>query len=137
MTQRSKVDLPLLSLLFLHCGASLLHFAHNAFYLHDYPNMPLSLTALGVWAAWIAVTAVGVLGYWLFAAGRKFTGLIVIAAYAALGFGGLDHYVIAPISAHSIMMNASILFEVISAALLLGLVAYRLVQMRMPSTKVR
>jgi hypothetical protein len=43
----------------------------------------------------------------------------VISVYALLGFGGLDHYALAPVSAHSMVMNATILGEVIAASVLL------------------
>jgi len=44
---------------------------------------------------------------------------MVIGLYALLGFGGLDHYAVAPVSAHSMAMNATILGEVIAASALL------------------
>jgi hypothetical protein len=42
-----------------------------------------------------------------------------------LGFAGLDHYVVAPVSAHSLVMNSTILLEVATAGTLLAFVAYR------------
>jgi hypothetical protein len=52
-------------------------------------------------------------------AGYRLTGLITIAIYAALGFGGLDHYALAPVSAHSFTMNLTIGLEALAAAALL------------------
>jgi hypothetical protein len=103
----------------VYAAASLLHFAHNARYLSDYPNMPASLTSLGVYGAWCAVTAVGLLGYWVYRRAHRNAGLALIAVYAVLGFGGLDHYVIAPVAAHSWAMHLTIAVEVASAATLL------------------
>ncbi|HET9447345.1 MAG TPA: hypothetical protein VFO35_13850, partial [Steroidobacteraceae bacterium] len=54
----------LLVLVLVHAAASLVHFAHNATFLEDYPNMPTWLTPAGVYAAWLgqaAIAAVGVL----------------------------------------------------------------------------
>ena len=113
----------LLVLMTLYGAASLLHFAHNAIFLKQYPNLPSWLTAGGVWAAWCGVMAVGVLGYVFYRRVSKPVGLLIIALYAALGFAGLDHYVVAPVSAHSVAMNATILVEVIAAAVLLIAVA--------------
>jgi hypothetical protein len=107
------------SLILVYCAASLLHFAHNAAYLHDYPNIPASLTSARIYAAWCGVTAVGVVGYWLRRAGYRIAGLVVIAVYAALGFGGLDHYTLAPVPAHSLAMNLTIGLEALAAAALL------------------
>jgi hypothetical protein len=84
------------------------------------------LTRSKVYLAWLAVTSVGVLGVTLLGLRLRLPGLLVIVGYAALGFAGLDHYWVAPFAAHSIAMNATIWFEVLSAAALfvaaLGLV---------------
>lgn len=113
-----------LMLLLLTYGlASLFHYAHNAEFLADYPNMPGWLSRTKVYFAWLGVTAVGMTGYLLFRRGHKLIGLSVIALYAALGFDGLAHYSLAPMSAHTATMNVSIWLEVAAAALLLIVVA--------------
>ena len=113
----------LLPMMLAYGAAALLHFVHNAIYLHDYPNLPAWLTAAGVYAAWCGTTVVGVVGYWLYRHASRGAGLVVIAIYAALGLGGLDHYAVAPISAHSLMMNLSIVVEAVCAVALLAVVA--------------
>ena len=117
----------LLILLLAYGAASLLHYAHNAEFLADYPNMPAWLSRTKVYVAWFGVTAVGVLGYRLVRRGYQLIGLFVIAMYAALGFDGLVHYTLAPVSAHTATMNVTIWLEVTTAALVLfaaaGLVA--------------
>lgn len=112
-------DAALLPLMLVYGAASLLHFMHNAVYLHDYPNLPAWLTAGGVVAAWLLVAGVGVLGYLLYSRMSRVAGLIVIAAYAVLGFGGLDHYTVAPVAAHTVAMNLTILLEAATGAVLL------------------
>jgi hypothetical protein len=109
----------LLLLMIVYGAASLLHFVHNAVYIQSYPNLPAWITAIGVYASWCAIASVGVLGYWIFRRISRPIGLVIIAIYALLGFGGLDHYVVAPIGAHSIAMNATIFAEVSAAAVLL------------------
>jgi hypothetical protein len=109
-----------LSLIMVVYGVtSLMHFAHNAVYLREYPRMPPWLTASGVWAAFVALTAIGVLGYCVYRFRSRTVGVLLIAAYAVLGFGGLDHYVVAPVAAHSIVMNLTIAMEAAAAAALL------------------
>jgi hypothetical protein len=120
----------LLLLVLVYGAASLLHFAHNAVYLHEYPNLPASLTSTGVCAAWCGVTAVGALGYWLYRRISRVAGLLTIAFYGALGFGGLDHYAVAPIAAHSMMMNLTILGEAAAASALVIFVARSLLPAR-------
>ena len=106
-------------LLGIYCAASLIHFAHNAEFLLAYPNLPAWLTPSEVWLSWLVVTAVGVAGLCFLRLGLRVLGLLFIAGYAALGFAGLDHYAVAPMSAHTLAMNATIWFEVVAAAVLL------------------
>jgi hypothetical protein len=120
----------LLLLMIVYGAASLLHFVHNAVYIQAYPNLPTWITARGVYASWCGIAAVGALGYWLYRKVSQPTGLLVITNYALLGFGGLDHYVIAPISAHSIAMNATILAEVSAAFVLLIFLAHSMLSGR-------
>lgn len=115
----------LLALVLVHAAASLVHFAHNATFLTDYPNMPAWLSPAGVYAVWLAQTAVGAVGMLLVLRGRMI-GLALIAVYAVLGFAGLDHYVLAPISAHTLAMNATIWLEFASGLLLLTFVVWRI-----------
>jgi hypothetical protein len=116
-------DAILLPLMLVYGAASLAHFMHNAVYLRDYPNLPVWLTSAGVVAAWLVVAATGVLGYLLYSRLSRVAGLITISAYAVLGFGGLDHYTVASVSAHTVAMNLTILLEVAAAAVLLVFVA--------------
>ena len=92
--------------------ASLIHHIHNAEFLADYPNMPAWLTRIGVYAAWLGATAVGVLGWWL----RR---RLLVALYACYGLASLGHYAVAPLSAHTPTMHLTILFEIAAAAALL------------------
>jgi hypothetical protein len=116
-----------------YAAASLIHFAHNAAFLADYPSMPDWLSPAKVYAAWLGLTAVGVAGYCLFHQGFQLTGLLVIAVYAALGFDSLSHYVIAPLSAHTTMMHVTIWLDVAAATLLL-IAAALLVAKRMTAS---
>jgi hypothetical protein len=118
-----RKDAILLPLMLVYGAASLAHFMHNAVYLRDYPNLPAWLTSTGVVAAWLVVAAVGVLGYFLYSRVSRVAGLMTISACAVLGFGGLDHYTVAPVSAHTVAMNLTILLEGVSAAVLLAFVA--------------
>lgn len=114
----------LLRLMILYAVASLVHFVHNALYIHTYPNLPVWITPFGVYASWAGITAIGVLGYWLYQKVSRVNGHLVVALYALLGFGGLDHYAITPVGAHTVAMNVTILAEVSAAAIVLSFVAY-------------
>ncbi|WP_153067114.1 hypothetical protein [Steroidobacter cummioxidans] len=113
-------------LLTVYATASLVHFVHNAEFLGDYPGLPDSWSRAGVYLAWIGMTAIGGLGALLVYRGRESIGLMVLAVYAALGLDSLGHYVVAPLSSHTSMMNTTILLEVGAAALVLLEVVRRL-----------
>ncbi|HKO86893.1 MAG TPA: hypothetical protein VJU83_00075 [Burkholderiales bacterium] len=108
------------ALLIAYSFASLLHFSHNAIYLERYPNMPAWITRSGVMAAWGVVAAVGLCGLVLLRYVNRLAGLIVLSVYAALGFDGLAHYCLAPISMHGFDINFTIWAEVVAATALLG-----------------
>ena len=128
----STANRSLFALVLIHAAASLVHFAHNATFLDDYPNMPTWLTPAGVYAVWLAQAAIAAVGVWWLLRGRAI-GLALIAIYAVLGFAGLDHYVLAPMSAHTVAMNATIWLEFATGLLLLAFVAWRIRSLRAAS----
>jgi hypothetical protein len=105
-------------------AASLTHFVHNALYIDTYPNLPTWLTPAVVYTSWLMTVAIGAFGYWSCRRGSTVAGLTLIGVFAAAGFGGLDHYTRAPISAHSMTMNTTILGEVVAASALLVVIAW-------------
>ena len=111
--------LSLLCALLACAAATLVHHAHNAAYLDHYPQMPVWLSPLGVYAAWLAASAVGAAGYWLFTRGRRGAGLGLLFAYGCYALDGLVHYALAPVSAHSPAMNLTIWLEAAAGAALL------------------
>ena len=113
----------LLLLMLVYASASLMHFVHNALHIRAYPNLPSWVTPFGVYISWCAIAVIGVLGFWLYRRVSRSAGLLIIGLYALLGFGGLDHYLIAPVSAHTVAMNISIIVEVLTAFVLLSFVA--------------
>src|SRR5688572_20865667 len=126
MSERAtRLDfLPVLML--AYCAASLMHFVHNGVFIEDYPNLPATLSPALVYATWLGITSIGIAGYLLLRRGFHLLGLMVVGVYAALGFDGLAHYTLAPLSDHTLAMNLSIWLEVLTAAALLIVVARRL-----------
>lgn len=115
-------------------AASLVHFIHNAEFLADYPGLPATWTRGGVYAAWAAMSALGFIGWLLVSRGYAVVGLLLVAVYAALGMDSLGHYVLAPMSAHSLGMNATILVEVTAASLVLIEAARQMVRRFIPAS---
>jgi hypothetical protein len=109
--------------LLLYAAASLLHFAHNAEFLARYPNLPPTWSRADVYVAWSGLSVIGIAGYVSYARGYFGVGLTLLALYAGFGFGGLLHYTRAPVAHHSLMMNATIWAEAVTASLLLWTLA--------------
>jgi hypothetical protein len=118
----------LLVLLLIYGAASLIHFAHNAEFLADYPNLPDSWSRTGVYRGWLILTAVGIAGWLFLSRGHQLAGLLLLALYAVGGLDSLGHYVLAPLSAHTLAMNSTILFEVVAAALVFAMVMKQMIR---------
>jgi hypothetical protein len=103
---------PLLLCLLACMAATLIHHVHNAEHLYDYPNLPAWLSRAGVYVAWLLATAIGLIGYRL-----RHRGLLVL--YACYALDGLLHYALAPMSAHTAMMNLTIWLEAAAGSALL------------------
>jgi hypothetical protein len=103
----------------LYTLASLMHFAHNAEFLHEYPNLPASITRSSVYLAWLGLAVIGFGGFTLYRVGWRRCGLVFLGAYATLGLYGLLHYTRAPVAAHTAMMNFTIWLECVAAIVLL------------------
>ncbi len=82
------------------------------------------MSRASIYSAWCAIAAIGLCGYYLFRRHHPLRGLFVLAIYAVLGLDGLLHYARAPVSAHTLAMNATIWAEVVAAALVLGVVLW-------------
>jgi hypothetical protein len=115
----SHLPKPFILLVAAYFFTSLGHFAHNAEFICEYPNLPAWLTRAKVYAAWLAITAVGLIGLILIKNKLMPAGLLLVAMYAALGFDGLGHYAVAPMALHTLVANITIFSEVAAAALLL------------------
>jgi hypothetical protein len=115
-------------LLLTYMAASLLHFAHNAEFLGDYPNLPAWLTRSDVYFVWIGQAFIGLGGLALYLRGRQTPGLLFIGLFAAFGFDGLLHYSRAPFGEHTVAMNFTIWSEVVAAAALLVAVVFAVVK---------
>ena len=125
-----KAPLPILML--VYGAASLAHFAHNAVYIDAYPNLPAWLSAADVSKVWFAEAGIGLVGYLLLRRGQFAIGIALVALWAALGFDGLAHYALAPLSAHTFAMNATIWIEVCAAALLSTAVVWQIANRLVP-----
>lgn len=119
MAARSPLPTHLWVLAGLYFAASLAHFTHNAEFIAFYPNLPKGLTREHVYLVWLAITSLGAGGLILARRGLRALGLLLIAAYGALGLDGLAHYTLALCSEHSVAANLTIGAEAASGVALM------------------
>ena len=117
-TERNR----LVPTLVVYLAASFIHFAHNAEFLGNYPNLPSWITPSGIYLSWVGLAAIGVSGLILYLRNRHAVGLLLVGVYAAFGFDGLIHYSRASFAEHSVAINLSIWFEVVAAGALMVVV---------------
>lgn len=117
-------------LLAVYFAASLTHFVHNAEFIAVYPNMPRWITRDTVYLAWLAITCLGVAGLVMLRLRWQAVGALALMAYGAMGLDGLLHYTLALCAQHTLAMNLTIWFEVVSGALLALAAGHMLVRTR-------
>jgi hypothetical protein len=115
---RSRVPQHVWVFAVLYFAASLAHFSHNAEYIAFYPNMPKGLTREQVYLVWLAITAVGAIGFTALRLRWTLIGAAFLLAYGAMGLDGLGHYWLALCSEHSLMANITIWGEAITGVVL-------------------
>ncbi|MFO7306182.1 MAG: hypothetical protein C0P74_011755 [Gammaproteobacteria bacterium] len=131
MSRARQLDTrPLIAALIVYAGASLFQHVHNALFLSVHSALPSRLSVLNVYAAWAAMSVIGLAGYVLLRQKYLAPALIALVIYGACGLDGLAHYVVAEFSAHPVMMHAAILLETVSGIILICLAAATAVQAR-------
>jgi len=120
----------LLALFILHMAASLWHHIHNGHFAAEYPKLGGGFPVWIAYVAWGVTSAVGLAGYYAVCKGYQLLGFSVMGLYASYGLLAFAHYKLAPMSAHTLVQNATILSEGLTAALLLGTVIVLLVKMK-------
>jgi len=119
ITPNSPLPKHIQLLVLVFFAANLTHFAHNAEYIAYYPGMPSWLTREQVYLFWVAGASVGLSGLLVHRTKLKVLGLVLLAAYGALGIDGLAHYTLALCSDHTLVTNLTIGFEVLAGLSLL------------------
>ena len=87
--------LRLLRGLIAFCVASTaIHYSHNFLSISDYPSGAVSDTAtqIAIIVSWPLFTAIGLVGYRLYARGRYHPAHICLASYSVLGITTLGHF---------------------------------------------
>lgn len=109
----------LLAILALNLISTWLHYTDNALFLSQYPG-PDWFTPIGVLAAVIVMTPVGLFGYWLYTRCSFWLAYLFLGAYSITSVSSPGHYLFPMTTPMSLKMHSLIWFDAISGLLLIG-----------------
>lgn len=112
-----------------------IHYTDNYLYFEEYPQ-PGSLQRWHVYAAWLLLTAAGVVGYALYERGLVAPAYVCLVVYSYTGLSSLGHYVYGPWAEFSVKQHAFILVDGLTGSAVIAFVVWSaLTRRRRDSTR--
>ena len=100
-----------------------LHYTDNATFINNYPE-PDWITVSGIYTAWIILTIIGILGYWLYTQEKLSLSYLCLGIYSLTGLSSPAHYFYGAMSNFSLKMHAFIWLDLLTGASILGFVIW-------------
>ena len=109
----------LLGIIILNLISTWLHYTDNALFLNQYPG-PDWFTPVGVLSMVIAMTPIGLFGYWLYTRRSFWLAYFFLATYSITSVSSPGHYLFPMIVPMSLKMHTLIWLDAVSGLLLIG-----------------
>ncbi|MBD2728606.1 hypothetical protein H6G96_20355 [Nostoc sp. FACHB-892] len=109
----------LLAVITLNLISTWLHYIDNALFLSRYPG-PQWFTSVGVISTVIAMTPVGLLGYWFYTKSMFWLAYFLLALYSITSISSPAHYLFPMVAPMSLKMHSLIWLDGIMGLLLIG-----------------
>lgn len=106
-----------------------IHYTDNYLYFDEYPQ-PASLRRWQVYTAWLLLTAVGVAGCRLYAAGRELPAYVCLVVYSYTGLSSLGHYLYGALGEFTPKQHVFILIDGLSGSAVVAFVVWSAVSLR-------
>ncbi|MEL6381918.1 MAG: hypothetical protein AAFQ89_05495 [Cyanobacteria bacterium J06626_18] len=119
MNSEAKRLLILRTLLIACIVSTGIHFTDNYLYIEQYPQ-PDWITLPSIYTSWLVWTAVGIVGYWLYANQKFWLAYPCLVFYSFCGIDSLAHYLYGPLSEFSPKMHLFIATDGITGLAVLG-----------------
>ena len=103
----------LLTVLIFNIVITSIHYTDNAIFVREYPE-PDWLTTSGILITWIAMTSVGIIGYWFYSQQNYWLSYFLLGAYAGTGLSSSAHYFYGELSQFSLKMHVFIWMDIIA-----------------------
>ena len=100
-----------------------LHYTDNALYVDLYPE-PEWISTSGVFLTWGVMTAIGILGYWLYGKQKYWLSYLLLGIYAGTGLSSTAHYFYGALSQFSFKMHTFIWSDAIAGSLVVGFLVW-------------
>lgn len=120
---RSKNQALLLLFLIVSIVSTNLHYTDNATFITNYPE-PDWITVSGIYITWIALTIIGIIGYWLYTQAKLWLSYLCLSIYSITGLSSPAHYFYGAMSNFSAKMHAFIWLDFLTGASILGFVLF-------------
>lgn len=98
-----------------------IHFTDNYCFIDHYPQ-PSWITAASIYQSWIILTAVGIVGYWLYKFRKFWLAYFCLITYSITGLASLGHYLYGSLSEFSLKMHLFIWIDGLTGLAVLGFV---------------
>ncbi|NMG10262.1 hypothetical protein [Brasilonema sp. UFV-L1] len=98
-----------------------IHFTDNYLFIKQYPE-PDWITAPSIYQSWLILTALGIIGYWLYEYRKFWLAYGCLLVYSLTGLSSLGHYLYGSLSQFSAKMHFFIWTDGLSGLAILGFV---------------
>uniref|UniRef100_A0A0C1R2C3 Uncharacterized protein n=2 Tax=Tolypothrix TaxID=111782 RepID=A0A0C1R2C3_9CYAN len=96
-----------------------IHFTDNYLFIEKYPQ-PSWITAPSIYQSWLVLTAVGIVGYWLYKYRKFWSAYACLVVYSFTGLASPGHYLYGSWSQFSTKMHLFIWTDGLSGLAILG-----------------
>ena len=100
-----------------------LHYTDNASFIENYPE-PDWITVSGIYATWMIMTIIGIIGYWLYTQEKLWISYLCLCIYSVTGLSSPAHYFYGAMSNFSTKMHALIWLDLLTGGFVLGFVIW-------------
>jgi hypothetical protein len=116
-------------ILLISIVSTAIHFADNYWFIDRYPQ-PSWITAPSIYQSWIILTAIGIVGYWLYKFKKFWLAYLCLIIYSLTGLASPGHYLYGSLSQFSPKMHLFIWTDGLAGLAVLGFVFWSLLRLR-------
>ncbi|MBU7582110.1 MAG: hypothetical protein KAF91_04240 [Nostoc sp. TH1S01] len=110
-------------LLIVSIISTFLHYTDNYLFIEQYPQ-PAWITAPAIYKSWLILTAIGIIGYWLYKYQKYWLAYACLLLYSFTGITSPGHYLYGKLSEFSAKMHLLIWTDGLTGLAILGFIVW-------------